>query len=82
MTVVPTATTRRPADRALATRRAVSSGTAKRSGSGGSARPGLETPACRTTGATVTPRAIRRTNRGAVNGRPALAISALPGTVA
>ncbi len=33
-------------------------------------------------GATTTPRAIRRTRRGAVKGRPALGISALPGSVA
>ena len=60
----------------------MSAGTRNRSGWGGSGRSGLETPACSTIGATVTPRAIRRTSSGAVNGRPALAISALPGSPA
>lgn len=80
-TVVPTATTRPPAARALATRRAVAGGTSKRSGVGGSGSSGLETPACRTIGATVTPRATNRTTNGVVKGRAALAISALPGCV-
>ena len=78
---MPTATTRRPA-RAPATGRAVGPGTAKRSGVGGSCIWGLDTPACSTTGQTTIPRAIRRTSSGAVKGRRALGISALPGSVA
>ena len=57
-------------------------GTTNRSGSGGSCSSGLETAACSTIGATTMPRAISRTSRGAVKGRPALGISALPGSVA
>jgi len=78
VTVVPTATTRWPALRVSFTSRAVTSGTANRSGYGGSCSSGLETPVCRTIGTTGMPRVMSRTRSRSVNGRPALAISALP----
>ena len=78
-TVVPTATTRRPASRVLFTSRAVTAGTVNRSGCGGSCDSWLDTPVSRTIGATGTPRVISRTSARSVSGRPALAISALPG---
>ena len=68
-----------PAARALLTSLAVTSGTANRSGSGGSCLSGLDTPACSTTGVTVIPLLISLTSSRAVMGRPALGISALPG---
>ncbi len=66
VTVVPTATTRRPADAALG-RPAAPCRPAPRTAraAGGSCSSGLETPACSTIGATVTPRAISRTSSGA-----------------
>ncbi len=76
---MPTATTRRPAARVLVTSRAVAAGTVKRSGCGGSCGSWLDTPVCSSIGATATPRAISRTRVRSVSGRPALAISALPG---
>jgi hypothetical protein len=78
VTVVPTATTRPPAARVPVTTRAVAAGTANRSGAGGSCSSGLETPVCSTSGSTAMPRATSRTSSRSVNGRPALAISALP----
>jgi hypothetical protein len=77
-TVVPTAITRR----AVVSSRAVAAGTSKYSGNGGSCRSGEETPACSVIGAIRIPRATRRVISSAVNGRPALGISALPGVVA
>jgi transcription elongation factor len=64
------------------TRAAVASGTAYSSGNGGSWRSGDETPAWSTSGAIVIPRPTRAVINSAVNGRPALGISELPGTVA
>jgi hypothetical protein len=64
------------------TRRAVDAGTRNRSAVGGSCFSWLDTPACSTSGATVTPRAISRTSSRSDSGRPALGISALPGSVA
>ncbi len=80
--MVPTATTRRPAARVPFTSRAVTSGTTYCSGCGGSCDSWLETPVCSTTGATTTPRDISATSTRSDSGRPALGISALPGTVA
>ena len=81
-TVVPTATTRRPTERAELTSRAVAAGTTYSSGCGGSCFSWLATPVCSTSGAIVTPAARSRTSSAAVSGRPALGISALPGWVA
>ena len=77
-TVVPTAMTRPPQPRTAPTSRAVSAGTRKRSGNGGSSRSGEETPACSTSGATRTPPVTSSVTSASVNGRPALGISALP----
>ena len=79
VTVVPTAITRPPRARAALTRAAVVAGTSKRSGYGRSPRSCELTPVCRTSGATPMPAPSRASTRG-VNGRPALGISALPGT--
>ena len=77
-TVVPTAMTR------LAARTAASvpAGTRKRSGYGRSPRSSDETPVCSTTVATVMPRSSSISSTRSLNGRPALGISALPGSVA
>ena len=80
MTVVPTATTRPPCPRVCSTRRAVAAGTANGSGSGGSPASSDDTPVCRVTGATATPAVTRSVTSRSVNGRPALGISALPGS--
>ena len=77
---MPTAITRRRARARHAA--AVAAGTRKRSGYGGSPRSSDETPVCSTIGATLTPRSRERVEHAAVNGRPALGISALPGSVA
>ena len=78
--VVPTATIRWPSLRARLIRCAVDSGTENRSGSGSSCASSEATPVCRVIGAKLTPRAIRLATRSPVNGRPALGISALPGS--
>ena len=78
-TVVPTAITRPPSALALATTRAVTGGTAKRSGYGRSCASGDATPVCSSTGTTSTPAVTSRVTSADVNGRPALGISALPG---
>ena len=78
VTVVPTAITRR----AALTCAAVAAGTLKRSGYGRSPRSSELTPVCRTIGATRIPRVRRRASTSAVNGRPALGLSALPGSLA
>ena len=62
------------------TRAAVEAGTRKRSGWGRSPCSSDETPVWSTTGAIPTPRATRRVISSGVNGRPALGISALPGS--
>ena len=77
--VVPTATTRRPAARVRFTRSAVGCGTMNHSGSGGSLSSRDATPACSVTVASSTPAETRSVTRPGVNGRAALAISALPG---
>ncbi len=79
MTVVPVATTRPPWARVCSTSRAVVAGTWNHSGCGPSPASWEETPVCRVTGATATPRVTRRVTSASVNGRPAEAISALPG---
>ncbi len=56
--------------------------TRKRSGYGGSPRSGEQTPVCRTIRATPTPRSRSTASARGVNGRPALGISALPGSAA
>ena len=56
------------------------SGTSNSSGNGGSWRSGEETPVCRVIGATAIPRVASSEMSRWVNGRPALGISALPGT--
>ena len=77
-TVVPTAIVRF----ARLTAAAVPAGTRTRSGYGCSPRSSEETPVCRTTVATAIPRASSRSSTRALNGRPALGISALPGSPA
>ena len=77
--VVPTAITRRPAARVRLTRSAVGCGTSNHSGSGASPASSEATPVCRVMGAIATPAAISLVTSSAVNGRAALAISALPG---
>ena len=79
-TVVPTATTRPPPARTALTWRAVDSGTSKRSAYGGSSASGDATPVCSVIGRTTTPPRRQRAHQSAVNGRPALGISALPGS--
>jgi len=64
------------------TRSAVAVGTWYRSGAGVSPISGEETPVCRVSGAIRTPAVIREVTTSAVNGLPALGISALPGWVA
>jgi hypothetical protein len=80
--VVPTAITLPPVARVHVTSRAVAAGTRKRSGSGGSPRSWDETPVWSRTGATRIPRVTRLVTSSAVKGRPALGISALPGSFA
>ena len=80
MTVVPVATTRPPRERASSTRRAVGAGTWYHSGCGPSPASCEETPVCSVIGATWIPRVTSRVTSASVNGRPAEAISALPGT--
>ena len=81
-TVVPTAMTRPPHSRTAFTSLAVSRGTRKRSAYGRSRRSCEETPVWSVIGATRTPSATSRVISSGVNGRPALAISALPGSTA
>src|SRR5690606_10283733 len=76
--VVPTAITRPPRSRVASTRHADSSGTANRSGYGGSCTSADATPVCSVTGANRTPRLTSSVTVRAVNGRAALGISALP----
>ena len=78
--VVPTATTRPPRDRAALTSAAVSAVTSNRSGCGASPASWDETPVWRRIGATRTPDRTSRVTSRLVNGRPALGISALPGS--
>ena len=72
--------TRPPRERAALTSAAVSAVTSKRSGCGASPASWLETPVCSSTGATSTPDRTSRVTSRLVNGRPALGISALPGS--
>lgn len=58
--------------------RADASGTANRSGYGGSCASADATPVCRVTGANRTPRLTSSVTRRVVKGRAALGISALP----
>ena len=74
--MVPTAITRVAAFAAAA----VAAGTRKRSGYGASPRSSDDTPLWRTIGATAMPRAPRAFSTRSLNGRPALGISALPGS--
>ena len=60
----------------------MAAGTSNRSAYGGSSFSGEATPVCRVIGAMATPRATSAVTRPVVNGRAALGISALPGTVA
>ena len=55
-------------------------GTRNRSGSGGSPSSSDDTPVCSVIGATETPAVISEVTISVVNGRPALGISALPGS--
>src|SRR5262249_52687538 len=80
--VVPTAITRRRFARVRLTRWAVPGGTANRSGAGGSPGSAEETPACSVMGAIATPELTSDATNSVLKGRAALAISALPGTVA
>ena len=68
--------------RVSSTSRAVVAGTDSHSGCGGSCDSWLATPVCSTSGATTTPLAISSTSTSRDSGRPALGISALPGTAA
>ena len=77
--MVPTATIRPPPARTALTSRAVASGTVNRSGCGNSPASWEDTPVCKVMGATVTPWATSLVTSDGVNGRPAEAISALPG---
>ena len=79
---MPTATTRPPSSRVALTGAAVDAGTTKRSGYGSSSASSDATPVCSTSGVTPTPLATSRVITSGVNGRPALGISALPGSVA
>ena len=64
----------------MLTSRAVGPGTRKRSGCGGSPASGDDTPVCSVIGATPMPRVTSSVTSASVNGRPALGISALPGS--
>ena len=78
-TVVPTAITRC----AAWTASAVAAGTLEALRVRGlAALERRDTPQCRTTGATCTPRAFSASSTRRLNGRPALGISALPGSSA
>ena len=77
--VVPTAITRPPLARAPLMMRALVGGTSNHSGPGASPASCEETPVCSVTGASWTPAVTSRVTRASVNGRPADAISALPG---
>ena len=81
MAVVPTAITRPPLSCARLTTRALVAGTSNHSGPGASPASCEDTPVCKVTGANCTPAITRRVTRASVNGRPAEAISALPGCV-
>src|SRR5262249_18426012 len=80
--VLPAAMTRDPAARAWLTIRAGVTDPRNLSGHGRSCASGDATPVCRRTGTTTTPRATRRVTTRSLNGRDALGISALPGSVA
>src|SRR3954452_16137492 len=81
-TVVPMATTRPPLRCVSFTRCDVCAGTRKYSAYGASWDSSDDTPVCNTTGAMPTPLATSRVMTSGVNGRPALGISALPGSLA
>ncbi len=80
VTVVPTAMIRRPAARECETSSAVGAGIRNHSRSGASPASSEETPVCRVIGVTSTPPATSEVTRSVLNGRPALGISALPGS--
>ena len=80
--MVPTAITRPPLARAPLINRALVGGTSNHSGPGASPASCDETPVCSVTGASWTPAVTSRVTSSWVNGRPADAISALPGWVA
>ena len=80
--VVPTAITRPPRARAPFTRSAVVRLTAYHSACGASPASCDDTPVCRVIGAKTTPPVTNRATSSALNGRPALGISALPGCTA
>ncbi len=61
-------------------RAAVDGDTRYHSGYGCSLASSDDTPVCSTSGVTPTPLATRRVTSSGVNGRPALGISALPGS--
>ena len=61
---------------------AVGRDTRKYSAYGGSLASSEATPVCRRSGATPTPLAAKRVRTSGVKGRPALGISAEPGSVA
>ena len=79
-TVVPIAITRPPSCRVSLMRSAVVAGTRYHSGYGCSLASSDDTPVCSTSGVTPTPFATSRVTSSGVNGRPALGISALPGS--
>lgn len=79
---VPTAITLDPASRVWLTSRAVVSGTRYRSVSGTSPSSNEATPPWSTSGANTTPLASSEVSSLVVKGRPALGISADPGSVA
>src|SRR3954447_24115782 len=78
----PPARTRPAPSRVASTRRAVASGTRNHSGPGRSPASSEETPQCSTIGATAIPRATSAVITRSLSGRPALGISALPGSIA
>ena len=72
--------TRPPRARTWLTRSAVAGGTSYGSGYGSSSPSSEDTPQCRVSGAISTPRETSSATTGRLNGRPALGISALPGS--
>ena len=79
---MPTAITRPPSSRARLARSAVKRGTRNHSACGDSPASSEDTPVCSTSGATSTPAATSCVTSSGVNARPALGISALPGSFA
>ena len=77
---MPIAITRPPSAWVWLMRDAVDGATRYHSGYGCSFASSDETPVCSTSGVTPTPLATRRVTSSGVNGRPALGISALPGS--